>query len=331
MTKAKKAAAGAAAVLAVGASIFFLASGHARFRASFKAAQAQNSLEYRAKLSASETFMNTPESALPQPALYPVLWEHMTAPRTDGKTPKLLFIGYDGALALGIDTSVRTFERSASKRLAESGGIWLGYCGGEAVGDQPTGTAAGWSALLTGEWADENGVYNNYPLQGRSRLKKNVHTIMYTLAQKGFRTSFSATWRFFFTSVWRPEIKEAEKIGLPAVYNNAITGTEDSATVGVVIDRIKAGDDAIFCTLEYPDHSGHGGVYSMDDAAYTDAIRACENDAWQMIDTVQARATFAQEDWLIIITSDHGGYTNDHLFGTDSVRFTFFVANKPIF
>ena len=48
----------------------------------------------------------------------------------------------------------------------------------------------------------------------------------------------------------------------------------------------------------------------------------------EAINAIKARSTYAQEDWLIIITSDHGGIETNH--GNESIqeRMTFVVMNK---
>ena len=292
--------------------------------------------EYLAGLKNSRSFENTVDTALPQTAIYQVMYDHMTTPRTDGKTPKLLFIGYDGMLATGIDYSLLHIEDSTVAYLTglekdasgkNLGGAWLAYCGGANYGDQSAATAAGWTSELTGKWAIEHGVYDNY-----KTLNSGEHTLMYTLAKKGLKTSFSATWNSFFSVTWLPDVNASKTEGLPIVWNNAITGKEDEKTRGVVIDRIKAGDDAIFCTLEYTDHSGHGGIYSIAAKDYTDAIRNNEADGRAIIDAALGSTTAANEDWLIILTTDHGGYMNDHgYYGTYNEKYIFFVSNKRIF
>ena len=50
--------------------------------------------------------------------------------------------------------------------------------------------------------------------------------------------------------------------------------------------------------------------------------------ALEAINEIKNRETYAEEDWLIIITSDHGGIRTNH--GKESIqeRMTFAVINK---
>ena len=51
-------------------------------------------------------------------------------------------------------------------------------------------------------------------------------------------------------------------------------------------------------------------------------------DADKTIEAIKARETYDTEDWLIIITSDHGGIGTDHGSASIQERMTFIVANK---
>lgn len=45
---------------------------------------------------------------------------------------------------------------------------------------------------------------------------------------------------------------------------------------------------------------------------------------------IEARSTYAEEDWLIIISTDHGGTETDHGGQTAFERMTWLACNKPI-
>ena len=48
----------------------------------------------------------------------------------------------------------------------------------------------------------------------------------------------------------------------------------------------------------------------------------------KLIEAVKARPTYETEDWLILITSDHGGYVRGHGGSTLMERMMFIVTNK---
>ena len=49
-----------------------------------------------------------------------------------------------------------------------------------------------------------------------------------------------------------------------------------------------------------------------------------------IIEAIESRPNYDKEDWLIIITSDHGGIEDEHGGPSMDERITFIVSNKPI-
>lgn len=50
----------------------------------------------------------------------------------------------------------------------------------------------------------------------------------------------------------------------------------------------------------------------------------------EIIRAIEARSTYAEEDWLIIISTDHGGTETGHGGQTAFERMTWLACNKPI-
>ena len=50
----------------------------------------------------------------------------------------------------------------------------------------------------------------------------------------------------------------------------------------------------------------------------------------QAIQAVYARDTYEQEDWLILITTDHGGHGKNHYQATAVERLTWMAINKKV-
>jgi len=86
----------------------------------------------------------------------------------------------------------------------------------------------------------------------------------------------------------------------------------------------------VMCILEHCDHTGHGSGFGNKNPAYIEAFRESERDALLLINAVKARETYADEDWLIIIGSDHGGIGTGHGPQFTVCRQVFIAANKPI-
>jgi hypothetical protein len=78
------------------------------------------------------------------------------------------------------------------------------------------------------------------------------------------------------------------------------------------------------------DDCGHGSGFSANNPKYKQAYLDDETAAYELINAIQSRETYAQEDWLIVIASDHGGKGLTHGGRSIQERMTFIVCNKEI-
>lgn len=70
--------------------------------------------------------------------------------------------------------------------------------------------------------------------------------------------------------------------------------------------------DAVLYYIDLPDHFGHGTGFYPYGNGYLHAVH--EADAWvgATLDAIASRPSFKDEDWLVAVTGDHGGYTYAH-------------------
>ena len=84
-------------------------------------------------------------------------------------------------------------------------------------------------------------------------------------------------------------------------------------------------------TLDACDYAGHGTGFSNKSPAYVQAFLDSDSYALRLIDAVKARANYADEDWLIIICTDHGGDEGGgHGSPLPAHRQVFIASDKPI-
>jgi len=76
----------------------------------------------------------------------------------------------------------------------------------------------------------------------------------------------------------------------------------------------KAGTDpdAILLYLEGTDPEGHGRNFSVFNDNYFSLITNYDYMIGMLLDTIKNRPNFANEDWQIVVTSDHGGINRSH-------------------
>ncbi len=276
-------------------------------------------------------YENTVETAIPQTEIYNMIVDHFNAPLPDGKTEKkAVVLGYDGCRADAL-TLVNGPLSGINKLLKDGASLNLAYCGGvnypEGENTQATSTAPGWCSLLTGVWADKNGVYGN----GQPK-NMEYKTLMTTLIEDGKidRASFLTIWGGHFTdedATYVPEKKYCEENGLNVSFTKCDTNTICGMTA---IKELSEEDcpDFMIAIFEGPDGAGHSFGFSYDDPCYKAGFELNEKLSFGAITAIENRSTYESEDWLIIITSDHGGFGTGHGGPTIQERMIFIVSNK---
>ncbi len=273
-------------------------------------------------------YENDFDSAIPQTEIYKMIDSHLKSGGT--KEKKVIVIGYDGCRA-DVVSLYKNSEKSAIKALLADGGhLKLSYCGGvnyPVINKQKTSTAPGWCSMLTGKWAAETGITDN------SIVKSNDYLTLLTteVESKTIDSSaFYVSWNGHFVdedSTYYLEKKYAEDKNLDVVMLDADNDAGTYANVKADIMGTEC-SDFIFSIFEYCDHYGHDTGFCINNPDQVKGFAEQESDAVDIINAIKARENYANEDWLIILTSDHGGYNTGHGGPTMQERYTFICTNK---
>ncbi len=278
-------------------------------------------------------FTNTREDALPQTAIYSIINGFLHEPLPAGKTEKkVIVIGYDGCRE-DIIAQADSPETSAILRLSQQGTLLMSYCGGvpyPAKNTQDTSTAPGWCSMLTGVWADVHGITKNSVPKSNDYL-----TLLTTSVEDGTidSSAFYVSWGGHFSnhdSTYINELNYITEKGLPVTF--ARSETDDAGTRELVLGDVTKADcsDFIFSIFEFCDHAGHNSGFTPNNPAYREAFRNAEAVGCEIIDAIESRPTYESEDWLILITTDHGGFARWHGKASLQERMTFIAANKDV-
>ena len=281
---------------------------------------------------ASVGYENTIETAIPQTELYDIIKAHFDSPLADGKTEKkAIIIGYDGCRA-DVLTEMRDEKSAIANLLQDGASINLSYCGGvnyPTENTQDTSTAPGWCSILTGVWADKHGVTAN----GITKSLEHK-TLLTTLVEDEIidSSTFITKWKGHFdrkNATYNDEKAYCEENNLNVSFNRC---KDDVASHEYTLNEVKKSDcaDFIFVIYEPTDSTGHGYGFTINNPRYKEAFKTADQYGLETIDAIKARATYDTEDWLIIITSDHGGIGTDHGDASIQERMTFIITNKEI-
>ncbi|MGN0467909.1 MAG: alkaline phosphatase family protein [Acutalibacteraceae bacterium] len=286
--------------------------------------------EYIRSVNAKGIFDNTFETKIPQTVVRQVILRHFEA---SDKKPKCLFIGWDGCRADAMKYLIQSDDKkvsgsnitglfSAIAEVKKSGGLYITYVGGDKSNLQETSTAQGWASALCGKW-----MKKPWKTGMEWSLDEEYPTVLKTLALKGFTASFSAIWPTHFDYTYKNEIDCAGQNNLNEYFCQL---HNDPEVFDSLKERIALGDDLIFGIFENPDDNGHGTDFGDGNYRYVAGVCNLDRISYQLLESVKKRETYAEEDWLIVLASDHGGHSTRH--GGHSVQdtTTFLALSKPI-
>lgn len=213
---------------------------------------------------------------------------------------KALVVMIDGMRADALDT----FKPKTLTKLMK--GEWKpGYKGAwtlcaRTILDAPAHSAPNHTAIATGVTAVKHKVFRNgLTKQGNwkdwpswlHRLKK---------AQPDKKALFIHAW------------SESGLIDPTPLVNRVGQSDWRNTTIYPKLITEKDCPDAIMYYINAPDGGGHGtGFYPYGDN-YAQSIQLADRYLTLMLDLISKRPSFAKEDWLILITADHGGYSRGH-------------------
>lgn len=252
---------------------------------------------------------------------------------------KALFVIIDGIPADVIE-STSTPNLDA---IALSEGYTRSTVGGEigTPSESPTISAVGYNSLLTGTWANKHKVYTNsieepdYRYWDIFRILKHV--------RPEAKTALFSTWEDNRTRLLGDGLPEAGGHKLDYAYDGLENDEQrfphdshsdyieqiDSAVAEEAARVLRTkGPDLSWVYLQHTDDIGHR--YG-DSPEFTQAIERMDHKISALWDAVQARQTEHSEDWLVVVTTDHGrdAETGKH-HGGQSVRerSTWIVTNS---
>lgn len=95
---------------------------------------------------------------------------------------------------------------------------------------------------------------------------------------------------------------------------------------------LREGDpDAMFVYFHQVDATGHRIGFSPDVPEYVGAIEKVDTYIGQVLEAMRSRPNFAQEDWLVIVCTDHGGIDRTHSNGHEipEILTVFLIVSGP--
>ena len=193
-------------------------------------------------------------------------------------------------------------------------------------------TAPGWASVVTGVDINRHGVTENgHTHESRfAGTTKKFPTFFSVLKKTGFKTAAGGVSAFLtvrdddgiHTGVLDYECgsRAEESVVAPDAHSSCnlnqrftpapVDETRDEQLVDWMSRLIEtAENDVIMGVLDKVDSAGHAHGFSPN-RAYMEAITSADTLVGKLIQSVERRVSAFHEEWLVILTSDHGGHKN---------------------
>lgn len=235
-------------------------------------------------------------------------------------TKKVLLIGIDGVRPdVMADVATPVLDSLAAS------GAWSM----RARTTIPTISGPAWSSMLIGVWPDKHKVFNNNFGGNRYAEYPDFLTRI---------ESVRPELETFVAADWLPLVSDdsgGPLFGDAVDTVVALDGYElgwaeaDGAVTAAAVDALATGDpDALFVYLGNPDETSHEtGSIGVE---YRTAIEEADRRVGQVLDAMRGRAAYADEDWLVLVSTDHGRRLNGGHGGRSEAELTiFYIASGP--
>ncbi|MCA9221784.1 MAG: alkaline phosphatase family protein [Planctomycetales bacterium] len=220
------------------------------------------------------------------------------------RAKKALYIGIDGTRFDALTTA----ETPHLDSLIEQG-IAADNCLilGERYRKNDTVSGPGWSTILTGVWADKHGVQDN-SFKGRNYDRyPHLFTLLKRQRPAAHTASF-VTWMPIEDYIVRDADTHAGFHDDQRDYAKYDLQAAEAAAKYLSEPKL----DCIFVYFGQVDESGHAHGFHPSVPQYVKAIETVDGHVGQLLAALKARPTYAHEDWVIVVTSDHGGKGTGH-------------------
>ena len=239
---------------------------------------------------------------------------HTTALADKPLTSKVVFVIVDGVPADVIER-VPTPSLDA---IAATGGYSRATVGG-VIGEPaetPTVSAPGYMSLVTGTWANKHNVYGNYGISPNYEYWNIFRLVHFEQPER--RLGIFSTWTdnrkillgegLVEAGIWSFDVvvdglEEDETRFPPQPMDAQIADVDDAVSREAAKVIESEGPDLSWVYLQYTDDVAHKYGDSIE---FDQAVIDMDERLSLIWSAVQARQKEHDEDWLVIVTTDHG-------------------------
>lgn len=244
------------------------------------------------------------------------------------KTRKAVYIILDGVPA----DQIERLHTPAVFDIASRGAYSRAYTGGEigAYSQTATISAIGYTNLLTATW------YNKHNVNGNSKLKPNYnYWTLFRIAKeqpKQFTTGLYSSWTDNRTVLIGEGKAETGNLKIDYVYDGYELDTiqfplkKDELRIFDIDEKVskeaaksirEQAPDLSWVYLWYTDDAGH---LKGNGAFFDEYVRKADEQVARIWEAVKYREAHFDEEWMVVVTTDHGRAENGMGHGGQTER-----------
>ena len=221
---------------------------------------------------------------------------------TTARAPKALVIMLDGQRGDTLDNGLAPNLRRLADGQWQPGyncawSLWAG-----TIRDGTTESSPNHVAIATGMTVAKSHIDWNPDLIAHPTDEAKLPTWLTRLVRKRAGT------KALFITAWKTDLHISPSYDVKIIMDREGECPKDL----VKILSEPGAPDAIMWYCGIPDEAGHAHGYYPYSPEYRETVREADGWVGEVLSAIAARPTFDQEDWLIAVTADHGGWERSH-------------------
>ncbi|MFA6059179.1 MAG: alkaline phosphatase family protein [Taibaiella sp.] len=233
------------------------------------------------------------------------------------KVRKVLFIGIDGVRSDALQQANTPVIDSLVNVGLYTFDSW--HCG-------ITSSGASWSDMMTGVWESKHRVTNN------SYANADYNNYPYFIKRaKECRPDLKAIQVITWDQMNDPSANSNSPYGY--VYNSGFDKSIDAGdawqhavTNSAIIQLMNPDLDVLFIHYDEVDGRGHGTGFDPNNPIYINQIQDIDAQIGEVLNALKSRPSIDDENWLILLSTDHGGIGLSHGGNANTERHIWWIA-----